>query len=226
MTNLLEGAMWDLDGTKFRYAAHTREALVRATAHAAHDLLTAFASVDPVPSLTELEEIGLDSFRRTGIGTSFLREYGIPEKLSHSAYHSYCPLDIITPDPQLRAAFEAVADLDHIIYTHAHAVWARTALDIQNLSVFYPEERIVSVEKIGFARKDQVEDGFHHCARIMGRALPTLAMIEDSPNCLRIPKQLGMTTILIADEAPAFDYVDHCVPDAVAACKLLYTLSR
>ena len=111
--------------------------------------------------------------------------------------------------------------------THAHAVWARSALDIQNLSVFYPDERIVSVEKIGFARKDQVADGFHHCARILGHALPALAMIEDSPNCLRIPKELGMTTILIADDPPtAFDHIDHCVPNAVAACKLLHTLSR
>lgn len=228
----LRGAVWDLDGTKFRYAAHTREALVDATARAAHNVLTNYNAAQPVPDMAALAQRGLESFLACGVGTAFLAEYGIPEAVSHAAYHSLCPADIIEHAPELSVAFAQVAHkLEHVIYTHAHESWARTALDIQHLSPFYPDERIVSLEKINFARKDRVADGFHHCANILQLPLTQLAMIEDSPHCLRIPKELGMVTILVRDSATLAEtqtrhpHIDYVVDDATAACRLLHRLT-
>lgn len=224
----LRGALWDLDGTKFRYAPHTRDALVTATAKAAHDLLHQYHPHQTHPSLDELKEIGLRSFYDHGTGTGFLRQYGIPEHISHALYHAYCPDDIVIADPQLRVSFAPVASaISHAIYTHAHGSWARRVLEIQGLSEFYPDTHIVSLEKIAFARKDHVPDGFQHCASLLQCAFHEIAMIEDTPNCLRIPKELGMTTILITDKPDNQPtHIDHCVPDAASACNLLLRLRQ
>ena len=224
----IKGAIWDLDGTKYHFMPGFYEACDKATVKAAREVWAQHLPHEPIPDDASLQRRATQSYADHKLSYMFLvLEHKIPQDALHHNYHRHAPMHLVGQTPNLRDSFTKVSHLQHIIYTHADARWTEEVLERCNLREFYPDERIVTVERVNFARKNEVRDGFDHCARVLGLPLNQLAMIDDTPECLAIPKELGMQTVLITQgrDMPAYDFVDHRVEDGAAAARLLHRLS-
>lgn len=229
-TQKLSGVIWDLDGTKYTFLDGFYDACDMAVVKAAQQLWPQYVNDNqPIPSDEALFQMAKQSYADNHLSYAFLTHaHGIPEDVAHMTYHDHAPLHLVGTTPGLREAFSRLNSLEHIIYTHASKPWAEAVLAREGFAAHYDDSRIVAAETVGFARKHKVRDGFDHCANVLGLPHNQLAMVDDTPDCLRIPKELGMTTILLdhGRDLPAFDHVDYKVQNGTEAANLLFTLSR
>lgn len=225
----IEGVIWDLDGTKYEFLPGFYDACDQAVVRAAQELWPVYAQPDsPIPDADSLFQMAKQSYAENQLSYAFLvSQHGFPEDVAHHTYHRHAPLHLVGEIPGMRDAFTALSGLQHVIYTHADHQWAKTVLESQKLAEFYPDDRIIAAETVNFARKHRVRDGFDHCARITGLPFNKMAMVDDTAVCLAIPKELGMTTILLTHgrDLPAYDYVDYRVTNGAEAARLIARLS-
>jgi FMN phosphatase YigB (HAD superfamily) len=224
----IKGAIWDLDGTKYAFPPGFTDACDRATALAAREMLSSRLPQDQLPSAEDLFHTAKSSFAEHGLSFAFLIfAHGVPKEEVHTVYHRYAPIEMVGALPGLRDAFADLGHMEHMIYTHATHDWAKRVLAIAELDGHYPDHRIAALDTLNYAFKDADEHGWQHCMDTMGLTAPELAMIDDTPGCLVIPKRLGMTTIQVArnDASVKAPHADYLVQDGAEACRLLKTLS-
>lgn len=151
---------------------------------------------------------------------AYLRDYGttmrglqINHGIDAEEYLS-CVHDIplhkyVVPNPPLDAALRSIAQ-EKVVFTNASSEHAQRVLEL--LSIRHHFSRIVDVRDLRFESKPQLAAYGRVCA-IVEAPPRECVLVEDNIQNLVPAKQLGMTTVLVADGVGRPDErVDYIIP--------------
>jgi putative hydrolase of the HAD superfamily len=119
------------------------------------------------------------------------------------------PMDSLTPDPDLAAR---IADLPgrRIVYTNGSAPYAERVLDARGLSGLF--DAIYGVEHADFHPKPDLA-AFEKVFRTDGLEPRTAAMFEDDARNLKVPHDMGMRTVHVAETSVAEQHIHFHTDD-------------
>lgn len=117
------------------------------------------------------------------------------------------PLDVLTPDPGLRAALERL-DGPRIVFTNGSTAHARRVIERLHLADLF--DGLFSLEDADLIPKPDPRT-FARMAARFGVAPASAAFFEDTVRNLEPAHALGMTTVLVGTRAHEADipFVDH-----------------
>ena len=213
----IEGVIWDLDNTLYRFEGDFEQACHIAAARAAvkGGLVDGYEQALAL-CLQSYEEFG-HSYRL------FIERYNVDRIRLHHDYHSFVDENLIRGEAELIALFER-APQRHVLLTHASREWAERALARIGLKAFFPEDRIVAAEDTDFQPKSDSRAPFEKALGLLGLPPEKSVVVEDTAANLRIPCAMGMATALVhygRPPDPMPDYIDADYNNAVAFLKVL-----
>lgn len=186
----IEGILWDLDGTLYRYDRLFIEACNRASARTAIDLGLSL-------SIDEATEMARKSFEETGSSSFyFCRDHGINYRDFHEPYHANVDISIIAKNAEMVSALESL-DLPMVILTNASRIWVKRILAHTGMNHLFEDSRIIALEDVGYQAKASSREGFEKGLAILNRPAGKTLMVEDLPRNLPKAKELGMVTALV-----------------------------
>lgn len=200
----VDGIVWDLDNTLYRF----NEAVIHA-----FDFALARAAIEEGARLELATAVAMAEKSRLAHGYSgavFVREHGVDDVRLHHAYHRYLDETILDRNAELATLF-AATNLRHALLTHSSGAWARKALRHLGLDPWFDDAHIVALEDYGFEYKHAGPAGFARIVDRIGIEPERLLFVEDTQRNLAIPYDLGMTTVFIHHGRPASlpPYVHH-----------------
>ena len=153
-----------------------------------------------------------------GIIPSTLAERLAPSAgLRNRLVHEYVDVNMVEPTAGLVEAFPHMP-LEHAVVTHGAHIWACKAIAHLGLSKWFPHERLHALENFDFQYKSGSRVPFEKGLDSLGHESASVLMVEDTIHNLKVPHQMGMTTILITQGRAVNDlpgYVDFVCHDAV-----------
>lgn len=192
----MRGFIWDLDNTLYRYQDVSLDSGALIAAHMAQERGIKL-------STDELVQQSHLSYKTYGTSYHFLiHDFGCDENEVHQDFHDRMDLSAIArKNHDVAAAFRQHKG-EHVLLTHASRRWAERVLQFQDLTEFFPPERILPVEEVGFARKNLGTASFEIALSRLGTRIEETAMIEDSLVNLVHPYQMGLWTVYIHHGRP------------------------
>jgi len=149
----------------------------------------------------------------------------------HNRYLQQCDVSIIPVDPTTRELFETLDLLkkDYVMLTQGSPEWAEKVVSHLDLKPFFPRSKIYSFDEIGGEKKADSEYPFMHVGSCEACCPSEMVVVEDTLGNLKIPKDLGATTVWISrGKAPKnpnllryVDFVVYDIRDVAAAVSLL-----
>ncbi len=200
-----KGILWDLDNTLYRTEEDLLHAFNQAIARAAID------NGLPLP-LKEATELARRCFDETGYsGYYFIHQYGIDRDVLHYSSHRFTDEKIITKSVEVTEMFGRI-ETQHALITHGARDWAMRVLLHLDLLHWFPHEHIHALEDFGFEKKSASPAPFVQALAGLGLAPGEAVMVEDTIENLRLPREMGLTTVFLTqgrkpDAIPP--YVDH-----------------
>ena len=166
-----------------------------------------------------MEVLGLPRSEADALRTRYYREHGTT-LAGLMADHAIDPepylvavhdvdLSVLTPDPALARAIAALPGR-RIIYTNGSAPYARAVARARGLDGLF--DAVYGVEDAGYHPKPAARAFATVFARD-GLEPARAAMFEDEPRNLRVPHDLGLTTIHVAPSAEAAIHIHHHTDD-------------
>ncbi|WP_435640780.1 HAD family hydrolase [Micavibrio aeruginosavorus] len=206
----ISGVLWDLDNTLYRLDAMIEHAFNHAVARAALSLGVALP-------LDEAVTMAHQSYVDHGFsGYRFLQDYGLNRLDLHHRFHDYIDETVIAKNNETRDLFASVK-ADHALITHGSRVWALKVLEHLELQPFFPDPRVFAYENYDFESKAKSRKPFEMALSSINKNPETVVMVEDTLDNLRIPHEMGMTTIFLhhgREPAALPDFVDHTMQTA------------
>ncbi|PZQ47056.1 MAG: hypothetical protein DI551_04040 [Micavibrio aeruginosavorus] len=198
----IEGVIWDLDGTLYRYDHLFIEACNIACAHTAIEL---GAKLDFDSALA----LARKSFEDKGNSSHYFCEYhGIDYRDLHTPYHDRVDISIIAKNAEMIAALEAI-DKPMVILTNASRNWVRRILEHTGMDHLFVDQKIVALEDVDFKAKAHHKDGFQMGLSALHKKATQVLMVEDLPRNLPHAKEMGMTTALVHHGKIPDDHAAH-----------------
>lgn len=201
----LEGVIWDLDNTLYRFEGDFEQLCHVAAARAAIRNGLGMSEEEALSlCLQSYEEYG-HSYRL------FIERYQIDQRRIHFDFHSLIDEKLIRKSLELVDLFESIK-IRHALVTHASAEWAARALRHIGLKKFFPDELIIPAEATNFMRKSESRVPFAQALGRLGLGSDKIAVVEDIAPNLRIPHEMRLLTVLVhygqkPENLP--DYVDY-----------------
>jgi putative hydrolase of the HAD superfamily len=138
-----------------------------------------------------------------------MSRHGVDPQVYH-AHLNQVPLDVLTPDPALKAALARLPGR-RIVFTNADEIHAQRVLDKLELSELF--ESVFHIGHAGYSPKPSPEA---YALLALAHAVEPreTAFFEDTVRNLAPAAALGMTTILVGEDADlcAADFVDYRAP--------------
>lgn len=123
------------------------------------------------------------------------------------------PLDgLLTPDRALDAMLSALPG-EKVIFTNADRGHAERVL--HKLQVRHHFSRIVDVTAVGYISKPNIE-AYTNCLSLLQAQARECVLIDDAPRNLAAAGQLGMTTVLVAEDAPSDHAAEYQIPNILS----------
>lgn len=173
--------LWDFDGTLYEETPAIKEMFAHAACRAVRSQLPKelyrVTTDETVQSLLKKS--------REDFGVSFTRFalQGLSEPELHKKHHENLDHSLLKPSEKLIDAFVRLeqAGVASAIVTHGHMIWTKKALDRCGLSPFFPENRIVTAEKINYQKKHRGPGAFSAAMEVMGINIDpkTVMFVED-----------------------------------------------
>lgn len=186
----IRGIIWDLDNTLYRHERALAEAGELAAARTAIEM-----GMD-IP-LTEALSIARESYARHKAHPAlFILAHGLNLRDFHSRFHTH--LD----EKQFVSRTWHMQDLmdnniRNLLLTHATKDWAMRVLTHLHIKEHFPDSHILGLEDVDYTFKHASADPFHRALGLLDCLANEVAVVEDSPDNLRHPHDLGMTTVFI-----------------------------
>ena len=160
--------------------------------------------------------VGLPAAEAMIVQKGYLRDYGtslaglmahyqIDPKDFLAEVHDV-PLDLLTPDPGMRAGLERLEG-PRLVFTNGATSHAHRVLDKLGIADLF--DGVFALEDADLIPKPDPRT-FARMTERFGVDPTTAAFFEDTPRNLAPAKAIGMTTVLIGDRAPTddADYID------------------
>jgi putative hydrolase of the HAD superfamily len=206
----ISGVLWDLDNTLYRLDTMIEHAFNHAVARAALSLGVALP-------LDEAVTMAHQSYVDHGFsGYRFLQDYGLNRLDLHHRFHEYIDETVIAKNHETRDLFASV-QTDHALITHGSRVWALKVLEHLELQPWFPDPRVFAYENYDFESKAKSRKPFEMALSSINKNPEAVVMVEDTLDNLRIPHEMGMTTIFLhhgRDPGELPDFVDHTMQTA------------
>lgn len=210
--------IWDIDHTLYHatsvYTPSFPEALMIVLQKAGVDL--------GATTLDDLRATITDLLLTTGTSyPHFSKLYNVDTAYLASEIPKYMTAELVLADPALPPLF-AASRQRHVINTHADPVWTHDVLTRTGLRGVFAEENIVYHARHGFEYKSK-SAATHKAALALTQCDPRhVVMIDDMEKNLRIPKEMGMRTVMVASySSHAPSHVDAVVNHARDVFNLL-----
>ncbi len=207
----LKGILWDLDNTLYPFNDAFTDHFNRMTARAAVELGADL-------SVEEAFQHAVKSMHEHSFSSRvFIERYGINRLALHQLVHEYADENMIEPTAGLVAVMPHLP-LTHAVVTHGAHVWACKAVKRLGLADWFPHERLHALENFDFQHKSGSRVPFEKGLDSLGHESSCVLMVEDTIHNLKIPHQMGLTTVLITQGRTVNDlpgYVDFVCRDAV-----------
>lgn len=211
----IEGIVWDLDGTLYRYSELFLEACNIA---AARTVLAMGLDMSFEDALVLARESEIQS------GSSFklFTQFGLKYEDFHAPYHAAVDTTIIEKNLEMKQALTAL-EMPMVILTNASRDWALKTINHIELDELFPDANILALEDVGFQGKATSKTGFLKALDILSVKPEQTLMVEDMAHNLLHAKDLGMTTSLVHHDRVSRDtsHVDHIFDDALVLAKTL-----
>lgn len=212
----INGIIWDLDGTLYRYDDVFRHACNLAAARTAIDLGLNMPFDEAVALATRSEREYGSSFR-------LFADHGLTYMDFHHPYHDAVDTTILQINLQMRDTLAAL-NIPMVILTNASRPWAlRTVAHLQ-LHDLFTESNVLAFEDVGHESKAASPAGFKRALEIIGTKAQETLMVEDLARNLVHAKKLGLTTALVHHgQVPedSLDLVDVLFADTLELARAL-----
>lgn len=214
----IDGILWDLDGTLYRYDQVFIEACNIASAHTAIHLGLQL-------SFDEALALARTSFEKFGSSSHyFCKDHGIAYHDFHAPYHDRIDESIIAKNDEMIASLELL-DMPMAILTNASRPWVKRILAHTGMDHLFTDKTIIALEDVDYKPKAAARDGFDMGLAAINRPAAQTLMVEDLPRNLIHAKQMGLTTALVhhgqvpEDHLPLVDHQFQTTLDLVRALK-------
>jgi putative hydrolase of the HAD superfamily len=204
------GILWDLDNTLYRLDDALEQAFNVAVAKAAMNL-----GVDlPFEDAKTLAHQSWLQHRSSS--HEFIVRYNIALEDIHHEVDRMLVGTLVEKCHETRDFFGRLG-LSHALITHAARPWALRTLEHLELRPWFPDHQIFAYEDFEFESKASSQRSFITALAAIGMEAEASLMVEDTVDNLRVPHEMGMTTILLhhgqkKDEYP--DFVDFTFTNA------------
>jgi len=205
-----QGILWDLDNTLYRLDDTMERAINLAVARAVVNL-GADVEVEEAMKLAHQSWI-----EHRFSAHYFIERYGFKLADIHHETDRMLAGTLVQKCHETRDLFGRL-DIAHALITHAARPWALRTLEHLELRPWFPDAQVFAYEDFDFESKARSTRSFNDALAVIGREAKDSLMVEDTVENLRVPHEMGMTTILLhhgqkKDEYPP--YVDFTFSNA------------
>ena len=203
--HLIEGVIWDLDNTLYRFTDEFYRSCTEAAATAAQDLGINLSYEDTL-RLAERSE-NEHGYSMHG----YITDHGLSYASLHFPFHKKIDETVIAPILGMKEMLESHG-LPQIILTNASRCWAKRVLRHIGIYHLFESGGIIPMEDVGFKPKAKTSKGFKRAAELLDIDVENLLMVDDLDRNLIIPNDMGMQTAYVhhgdpMEELP--DFVDQ-----------------
>lgn len=211
--------VWDIDNVLYPYDGAFWNMICEATAVAVMKV----ASETPGArryTFDEAKAFAVESRAKCGNASEvFTKEHGLDKTRVSAEFLAALKYDFIKPNRQM-IEFARRSGAMHAALTHNSAERGHRIIQRCGLGGHIPPERIISVTDLKLALKDKGPEAFEHIMKLTGVDAPDAIMVENSPDNLRYPRQMGMQTVLIERAQPGDPvHAQHKFSDPLAFLK-------
>ncbi len=198
----VEGIIWDLDNTLYRFTSAFRHHCNEAAAKLAVQI-----GLD----MSEEEAFALAEKSESLYGYSihyYVKDYGMSYRDVHGAYHDMIDVVHIDMIAGIRDHLLAL-DKPQVILTNASRGWAYRALTHAGLKDLFPDDKIIAVEDADFEAKSISAKGFNLAVERLNVPPKNIIMVDDLARNLKIAHDIGMQTAHICYDEVQDNLEDH-----------------
>lgn len=185
-----QGILWDLDNTLYRLDDTIERAINLAVAKAAVSL-GAGLTVEEAMKLAHQSWL-----EHRHSAHYFIVHYGFALADIHHETDRMLSGTLVRKCHETRDLFGRL-DMAHALITHAARPWALRTLEHLELKPWFPDAQVFAYEDFGFESKARSRRSFTEALAAIGRAAEDTLMVEDTVENLRVPHEMGLTTILL-----------------------------
>jgi len=186
----IQGLIWDLDGTLYRFDDVFKMACNRAAAKAACQLDPALLYEDALANCIQSE---IDH----GFSLYWFPHDG-PQSYQamHFAYHDAIEVGVIRRNEEMAQTLRALT-IPSVLLTNASRGWADRALKHLGMGDIFGDGKILGLEDVGFAAKSKTSAGFEKAIALLDLPADNILLVEDQERNLPHAKSLGLKTALV-----------------------------
>lgn len=185
--NRIQGIIWDLDNTLYRFTDAFYHACTKAAAEAAKELGIDL-SYDETLRLAERSE-SEHGFAMHG----YVTDHGLSYASLHFPFHQKIDEGVIAPIAGLKSALQSL-ELPKVILTNSSRCWAERVLKYTQLDDFFESHQIIPLEDVDFKAKAQTNKGFKKAVEILDLPPENIMMVDDLDRNLIFPHDMGLQT--------------------------------
>jgi len=165
----------------------------------------------------EVDDLRHSYWKRYGLTMQgLMRHHGVDPEEYLSYVHDVDIASIIRPDPELCRALRSLS-LRRAIFTNSTTDHSERVLNALGLGGAF--EEIFDIRVAGYLPKPYPEP-YHAVLDRLGIAASGCIMVDDSPDNLKMAKDLGMGTILVGQQVSS-SWIDAAVMEAVEVPQVL-----
>ncbi|MCB9988299.1 MAG: HAD family hydrolase [Rhodospirillales bacterium] len=185
------GIIWDLDGTL--YCDDTPEMDDASKKAATQSIMDLCQDID----FQTAESLALNCYGEYGASIEHcFAPHNINEKDLHILYHAILDASSISYSEDVVAGFSQLYNsFRHVLLTHASGQWAQKVLERLQLTEFFPAERVIALENVGFCKKTEGTSPFLLALKTLGSPPDRTIFIDDHEENLAVAASLGIHTI-------------------------------
>lgn len=199
-TDKIQGIIWDLDNTLYRFTEAFYQSCTMAAAKAAqeHGIDLSFDETLKLAERSE-QEYGYSMH-------GYVVHHGISYADLHFPFHDKIDESVIEKIEELPIALQSI-NTPQVILTNASRGWAKRVLEYTGLNQFFDDAAIIPMEDADFEPKARSHKGFKLAQEKLKLPFENIVMVDDLDRNLIIPHKLGMQTAYMHHGGP-IDFSD------------------
>lgn len=197
----IQGIIWDLDNTLYRFTDGFYRSCTEAAAAAAKEVGINLSYEDTLKLAERSEEEHGYSMH------GYVTEHGISYASLHFSFHQRIDENVVQPIKGLKGALENLT-IPQVILTNASRCWADRVLKHIEIQHLFPTEKIIPMEDVNFEPKARSDKGFKKALDILNLPAPNVLMVDDLDRNLMIPYNMGLQTVYMHHGDPMTELPD------------------
>lgn len=211
----VQGIIWDLDGTLYRFTEVFKTACNHAAARAA-------IAMRPHYDYAYAYEQSVLSEQQHGFSLYwFHHETGLQFEEMHFVYHDALDEKVIEANEEMGAALRCLT-LPSVILTNASRGWVTKIMTHLQMGDIFGDRDVICLEDAQFNPKGRSTGGFLMAIERLGLPAEKILVVEDLPRNLIKAKEAGLMTALVhhgqvPDERTAIDFLFQDTLECIGA---------